>query len=102
MEKTWLPELEGKCGGSSKTFVWEFLDGKHDSSIDWDSEKTLETVSLRFLMLINGGVVVCKFFLANARQCFEMGGVIQGGMLPQWEDDHGLITINRGWAVNIQ
>ena len=31
-------------------------------------------------MLINGGVVVCKFFLANARQCFEMGGVIQGGM----------------------
>ena len=23
-----------KCGGSSKTFVWEFLDGKHDSSID--------------------------------------------------------------------
>ena len=26
-------------------------------------------------MLINGGVVVCKFFLANARQCFEMGGV---------------------------
>ena len=27
-------------------------------------------------MLINGGVVVCKFFLANARQCFEMGGVI--------------------------
>ena len=33
-------------------------------------------------MLINGGVV-CKFFLANARQCFEMGGVIQGGMLPQ-------------------
>ena len=28
-----------------------------------------------------------------------MGGVIQGGMLPQWEDDHGLITINRGWAV---
>ena len=25
---TWLPELEGKCGGSSKTFVWEFLDGK--------------------------------------------------------------------------
>ena len=29
-------------------------------------------------MLINGGVVVCKFFLANARQCFEMGGVIQG------------------------
>ena len=46
-------------------------------------------------MLINGGVVVCKFFLANVRQCFEMGGVIQGGMLPQWEDDHGLITINR-------
>ena len=33
-------------------------------------------------MLINGGFVVCKF-LANARQCFEMGGVIQGGMLPQ-------------------
>ena len=31
-----------------------------------------------------------------------MGGVIQGGMLSQWEDDHGLITINRGWAVNIQ
>ena len=29
-----------------------------------------------------------------------MGGVIQGGMVPQWEDDHGLITINRGWAVN--
>ena len=28
-----------------------------------------------------------------------MGGVIQGGMLPQWEDDHGLITINRGLAV---
>ena len=27
-----------------------------------------------------------------------MGGVIQGGMLPQWEDDHGLIAINRGWA----
>ena len=25
-------ELEGKCGGSSKTFVLEFLDGKHDSS----------------------------------------------------------------------
>ena len=41
-------------------------------------------------------------FLANARQCLEMGGVIQGGMLPQWEDDHCLITINRGWAVNIQ
>ena len=35
-------------------------------------------------MLINGGVVVCKvFFLANARQCFEMGGVIQGVILPQ-------------------
>ena len=34
-------------------------------------------------MLINGGVVVCKLFLAKARQCFEMGGVIQGGMLPQ-------------------
>ena len=34
-------------------------------------------------MLINGGVVVCKFFLAKARQCFEMGGVRQGGMLPQ-------------------
>ena len=46
-------------------------------------------------MLINGGVVV-SFFLANVRQCFEMGGVIQGGMLPQGEDDHGLITINRG------
>ena len=41
-------------------------------------------------------------FLANVRQCFEMGGVIQGGMLAQWEDDHGLITNNRGWAVNIQ
>ena len=26
MGKTWLPELEGKCGGSSKTFVLEFLD----------------------------------------------------------------------------
>ena len=38
MGKTWLPELEGKCGGSSKTFVWEFLDGKHDSSIHLDSE----------------------------------------------------------------
>ena len=47
-------------------------------------------------MLINGGVVVCKFFLANVRQGFEMGGVIQGGILPQLEDDHGLITINRG------
>ena len=34
MGKTWLPELEGKWGGPSKTFVWEFLDGKHDSSID--------------------------------------------------------------------
>ena len=34
-------------------------------------------------MLINGGVVVCKFFLAKVRQCFEMGGIIQGGMLPQ-------------------
>ena len=33
MGKTWLPELEGKCGGSSKTFVWDFLDGKHDRSI---------------------------------------------------------------------
>ena len=31
-----------------------------------------------------------------------MGGVIQGGMLPQWEDDRGLITINIGWADNIQ
>ena len=30
--------------------------------------------------MFNVGVVV---FLANARQCFEMGGVIQGGMLPQ-------------------
>ena len=48
------------------------------------------------------GLLFVSFFLANARQCFEMGGVIQGGMLPQWEDDHGLITINRGWAVNIQ
>ena len=36
--KIWLPELEGKCRGSSKTFVLEFLDGKHDSSIAWDSE----------------------------------------------------------------
>ena len=44
------------------------------------------------------GLLFVSFFLANARQCFEMGGVIQGGMLPQWEDDHGLITINRGWA----
>ena len=35
-------------------------------------------------------------FLANVRQCFEMGGLIQGGILPQLEDDHGLITINRG------
>ena len=26
-------------------------------------------------MLINGGVVFHKFFLANIRQCFEMGGV---------------------------
>ena len=34
-------------------------------------------------MLINGEVAVCKLFLANARQCFEMGRVIQGGMLPQ-------------------
>ena len=34
MGKTCMPELEGKCGGSSKTLVWEFLDGKHDSSID--------------------------------------------------------------------
>ena len=34
-------------------------------------------------MLINGGFVVCKFFLANVRHCFEMGGVIHGGMLPQ-------------------
>ena len=34
-------------------------------------------------MLINGGVVVCKFFLANVRQCFEMGWVIKGVMLPQ-------------------
>ena len=33
MGKTWLPELEGKCGGSSKTFLWEFLDGKHDSTV---------------------------------------------------------------------
>ena len=33
-------------------------------------------------MLIDGGVVVCNF-LANVSQCFEMGGVIQGGMLPQ-------------------
>ena len=32
MGKTWLQELEGKCGGSSKTFVLEFLEGKHDSS----------------------------------------------------------------------
>ena len=37
-KKTWLQELEGKCGGSSKTFVLEFLDGKHDSSFAWDSE----------------------------------------------------------------
>ena len=34
-------------------------------------------------MLINGGFVFLLVFLANARQCFEMGGVIQGGMLPQ-------------------
>ena len=27
-------------------------------------------------MLIIGAVVVYKFFLANVRQCFEMGGVI--------------------------
>ena len=27
---------------------------------------------------------------------------LQGGMLPQLEDDHGLITMNRGWAVNIR
>ena len=33
MGKTWLPELEGKCRGSSKTFVLEFLDGKNESSI---------------------------------------------------------------------
>ena len=32
MGKTWLQELEGKSGGSSKTFVLEFLDGKHDGS----------------------------------------------------------------------
>ena len=25
--------IGGKCGGSSKTFVWDFQDGKHDSSI---------------------------------------------------------------------
>ena len=40
-------------------------------------------------MLINGGVVVCKFFLANARQCFEMGGVIQGG---------NFVTTMRRWS----
>ena len=34
-------------------------------------------------MLINVRVVVCNFFLANVRQSFEMGGVKQGGMLPQ-------------------
>ena len=34
-------------------------------------------------MLINGGNLLFVSFLANARQCFEMGGVIQGGMLPQ-------------------
>ena len=33
-------------------------------------------------MLINVRVVVCNF-LANVRQSFEMGGVKQGGMLPQ-------------------
>ena len=38
MGKTRLPEFEGKCGVSSKTFVWEFLDGKFDSIIVWDSE----------------------------------------------------------------
>ena len=36
------------------------------------------------------GLLFVSFF-AIARQCFEMGGVIQGGMLPQLEDDHGLI-----------
>ena len=45
-------------------------------------------------MLINGGVVVCKFF-SKCKTMFKMGGVIQGGMLPQCEDDHGLITLNR-------
>ena len=34
-------------------------------------------------MLINGGVVVFKVFFSKCKTMFEMGGVIQGGMLPQ-------------------
>ena len=34
-------------------------------------------------MLINGGVVVCKFFKQMQDNVLKWVGVIQGGMLPQ-------------------
>ena len=34
---TYLPELEG-LWRRYKIFVWQFLDGKYDSIIVWDSE----------------------------------------------------------------
>ena len=50
-------------------------------------------------MLINGGVVVCKFFLANVRQCFEMGGVIQGGMTVSLLKHHPNIAANNFFQI---
>ena len=60
--KTWLPELEGKCGGSSKPFVWNFLMANMIVVLTETVSRPEKQFSLRFLMLINGGVVVCKFF----------------------------------------
>ena len=33
MGKNMAARTGGNSGGSSKTFVWDFLDGKHDRSI---------------------------------------------------------------------
>ena len=51
-----------------KTFVWQLLDGKHDSSI---LSETVSRPEALFLMLI----VTAVFQAKNAWQCFEMGGV---------------------------
>ena len=63
--KNWRDNTEAL----QKTFVWQFLDGKHDSSILFETVSRPET---QFLMLI-----VTAVFQAEMHGCFEWGGVTE-------------------------
>ena len=64
--------IGGIMKAEPKKHLWQFLDGKFDSIIVWDSELAWDTISQVLMLIV---AVVAVFPMSNAGQCFEMGGV---------------------------